>query len=302
MMNRDELVNSIRTLLTKAGFFVSDICSIRPSSFDFFARRDNLLLILKVLNNIDALNAEVAHELCNLASILKGIPLLIGIRSSSRQLEDSVVYYRYNVPIVNYATFEEYLKGEEPLICAAPGGLYVNIDGERLKQKRIQHGVSLGKLSRIVGVSRRTIRMYEKGERASIHAVTQIEEFFGEPFTKSVNFLQFSPSETPRTTLPDNPFTDLKHLNLHIIPIFRCPFDAISEIQSDSLLMGIRRERLSERARLLSNISQVAEKQSFFIVEHSLKTNIEGIPLISKKELQKIKSPEQILELILERT
>ena len=66
--------------------------------------------------------------------------------------------------------------------------------------------------------------------------------------------------------------------------------------------MGVRNERINERARILANISQVVEKHSVFIVEQTMKTNIEGIPLISKHELRHITSPEHLIELILERT
>ena len=48
-------------------------------------------------------------------------------------------------------------------------------------------------------------------------------------------------------------------------------------------------------------ISKVMEKHSVFFVEKSMKENINGTPLIERRELEKINEPEKIMELILER-
>ena len=62
----------------KAGFYVSELYTMRPIGFDLVARRDNSLLIIKVLTNIDAMSEGVASELRKLSILLKGCPLIIG--------------------------------------------------------------------------------------------------------------------------------------------------------------------------------------------------------------------------------
>ena len=76
-MNRLDLVKVIREILSNAGFYVSDLYSMRPIGFDLVARRDNSLLIIKVLTNINAISEDVANELKLLSKLLKGHPLLI---------------------------------------------------------------------------------------------------------------------------------------------------------------------------------------------------------------------------------
>ena len=153
LMKRDELLSNARQLLMKAGFYCSDVCKTRPISFDFIARRDNTLLIIKILGNIDALSTEVAHELFSIARFLEGIPLVIGIKSCSKELEDDVVYFRYKIPIITYQTLDNYMHGVAPFILAAPGGFYVNIDGEILQKTRHEKDISVGQLAHIAGVS-----------------------------------------------------------------------------------------------------------------------------------------------------
>ena len=96
-MNRAELVKNIREIMSNAGFYVSDLYSMRPIGFDLIARRDNSLLIIKVLTNINALSENVAKELIVLSELLNGHPLLIGERSGAGFLEGDVLYDRFGI-------------------------------------------------------------------------------------------------------------------------------------------------------------------------------------------------------------
>src|SRR5690242_16767234 len=97
---RERTIERIRALLESAGFFVSDAHSIRPTSFDLLARRDSLLLIVKVLKNIDALDPEEARRLHELSRLFPAAPILIGQTRGATELEAGVVYNRYGIPIV----------------------------------------------------------------------------------------------------------------------------------------------------------------------------------------------------------
>ena len=160
-MNRLDLVKLIREILSNAGFYVSDLYSMRPIGFDLVARRDNSLLIIKVLTNINALSEEVASELKLLSKLLKGHPLLIGERGGTGYLEKDVVYDRFGIKTISIDTLESYLLDGTPLkVYAAPGGFYVNLDNEKLIRLRKKHNISIGSFARSVKVSRRTVRMY----------------------------------------------------------------------------------------------------------------------------------------------
>ena len=67
-----------REALAKTGFFLSQPHGERGLSFDFVARRDDTLLIVKVFRNVDALSKETAHELKAIAQALQGSPLVVG--------------------------------------------------------------------------------------------------------------------------------------------------------------------------------------------------------------------------------
>src|SRR4030042_2668486 len=108
-MKRTDIIEEVRKTLLKAGFYVSELCSIGPASFDLVARRDNSLLIIKVLTNIDAIPEDVSRELRTLSILLKGCPLIIGDRSGAGRLKDDVAYDRFGIQAITSETLKTHL-------------------------------------------------------------------------------------------------------------------------------------------------------------------------------------------------
>ncbi|MBN2603042.1 MAG: transcriptional regulator [Candidatus Thermoplasmatota archaeon] len=315
-MNRSELIEEIREVLTNAGFYVSKLFSMRPVSFDLIARRDNSLLIIKVLTNIDALSDEVAQELKLLSKLLKGNSILVGERSSTAILENEVVYDRCGIQAVNSETLKNlFLEGNPLKIYAGPGGFYVNINTERLIKLRHDLNISLGSFARSVSVSRRTVRLYEEGMNARVEIAERMEELLGTSITMPIDILSFTTSKIEELKnldfgkekiieLQREIFYLLKELGYKIIPMERCPFEAVSKDRDEILLTCVHQydDKLIKKAKIVSSISKITEKHAVVFVDKEVnKTNIEGTPVINKKELRRSKDPEDLLELIIER-
>jgi putative transcriptional regulator len=100
MMDKELLAERVVEVLIQAGFDISARCYLRPRSFDLAARKDELLLLFKVLTNIDGLNGRTAMEIGRLANHLLGCPLLVGEKSRDQYLERGAVYFRYGIPTV----------------------------------------------------------------------------------------------------------------------------------------------------------------------------------------------------------
>lgn len=319
-MNRSQLLNQVRELLVKAGFYVSDIFSLRPVGFDLIARRDNTLLIIKVLTNINAFTEEVSEELKKLTSLLNGRPLLIGIHAGNRFIEDEVVYDRFGIQAINAETLRIHLLEGIPLhIYAAPGGYYARIDSEKLKEIRHKRNISLGSFAKSVHVSRRTVRMYEDGMNARVDVAYRIEDLLNESIIQTIDIMRHTskkqatkPHSSSINASPiDNYkqfqkqiFSILKNAGYVIIPIGRCPFEAVSKDQEELLLTCVQRydDKIQHKAKIISSISKITEKRAVMITDKKgLKDNIEGTPLIIEKELRNLAHPSEVLELILER-
>ncbi|HMB46210.1 MAG TPA: transcriptional regulator [Candidatus Methanoperedens sp.] len=314
-MNKESLINQAFVILSKAGFIISERCDIRPRSFDIAVRRDNLLLLIKVISNIDGLNEETTREMQFLSKQLHGYPIVIGEKTRDHSLETGVVYFRYGVPAFDIRTMQDYFVEDlPPLIYAEHGGLYVNIEGNILKEERIKKNISLGALASMLGVSRRTISKYEEGEMAaSVDVAVKLEEVMDRGFTVSVNlFEKLHRDDAQKTeTVPEhsNVFSILQDMGFNVMPISQAPFDAVSQSfnrkdEDATILTGVAQysRTMVKKAHLMSSISEVAQTQSLLIIQGAGKTkNIEGTVIIDNKELEKFNDKDDFIELLQER-
>jgi len=316
VMTKDILIHQIVDVLRHANFIVSKRCNIRPRSFDLAARKDDILLFCKVLYNIDGLNEETAREMKALAKYLGGSAILVGAKTRDQMLEDSVVYMRYDIPAVNIQTLYDYfVENVPPLVSAAPGGLYVSIDGDVLREARTRQSMSLGTLASELGVSRRTISKYEEGGMdASIDIVLHLEELLDVALAKSIDILQAfekrlreTPIQIDEKKYPDddNVLNILHSLGYQIVSTSQAPFKAISKDNHDTMLTGVSTysNAMIKRADLMSSISTVAHTRSVYIIKGSIKSNtVENTVLIEKRELDRLSGPEELVNLIEEKT
>lgn len=314
-MQRADLIEQVRETMARAGFAVSERCDLRPVSFDLVARRDKDLLILKVLTNVDALSEPIADEMKVLCKFLDARPLMVGLRAGTGLLESGVVYARHGVPIVTPDTLTEYvLHGDAPVVFAAPGGFYVNMDSAALREARERMSLSLGVMAQIAGVSRRAIQMYEEGMSASIDAAMRLEEFLKseliQPFDpfRAFDPASFQPPAPKEEATQQDPVEALilrllQGLGYEVRSTRRAPFNALSTQDQTTFLTGMGQDspQLRRRARVVTSVSRITERPGFFVVERTTRTELEGMPVVTRAELNSLREPEKILELILSR-
>ena len=322
---RERWIERIRFLLERAGFYVADTHGIRPSSFDLAARRDQTLLLVKVLKNIDALDADEARRLGELGDLFPAIVLVVGQTSGAADLDGGVVYTRYGIPIITEGTLQEFLeKALPPFLYASPGGTFARIDGERLRALRVAHGLSLGTLANVAGVSRRAIQLYEDGAGAEMSVIDRIEAYLGEPIVRPMDLFdaprpraapdsgEASPSHDAEPTeraLPPtgDPWRDgilqqLDGMGLEVTVTMRAPFDALGRTP-DVLLAAIGSLRTAlHRAEMLQGLARVAEGHAMFVVRESVhRPSIGGLAVLNAKELRRHRDPDELLDEITER-
>jgi len=308
-VQRDQLLGNVRFLLARAGYYVSKPLPKRSISFDIVARRDDSLLIIKVLSNVDAFSRDNAEEMKVLAEALEASPVVIGERSGSGKVEEGIVYSRFGIPIISIETLAEFLlEGVPPFIFAAPGGLYVKLDHLRLKELREERNISLGALAEVAGVSRRTIQMYESGMGAMIDVALRLEEYLDEPLVLPIDPFAYSPQghETglgfyELDLFEQKIFEILAQLGFSVLPTVKCPFEALTSERENLFITGLGKDerKLKEKARIVSDISRVTEQRSVIIIERIKNhTSLEGTAIIGKDELKNIKEPEKFYNLV----
>lgn len=309
-MSYNELLKKVKDILASAGFYVI-VPTVGTHLFDIIARRDQQLVLIKVAPNVVALKKPTVHALISLAKYLGASPIIVGIRYQSGEMCPGVVYRRFGAHVISVETLEEILlHGLPPLVLAAPGGAFVQLDGDKLRRLRVERKISLGQMADAAGVSRKAIQMYEKGKCAMVEVAVRLEEFLGtpvaiplDPFIYPEN-IEIKMSETA----PDDKFErelyySLTRLGFKVHPTKKCPFDAICKEDQKVLLSDFETGQISiKRLSVLSSVGKVAEKPSvLFIKKEITRKNIKGVPVVRKKDLDKISESSDLMLLIRER-
>lgn len=338
---RERSIERTRGLLESSGFFISDVHAVRPTSFDLMARRDSVLLLVKVLKNIDALDAGEASRLVELGRLFPASILVIGETSGGAKLESGVVYNRHGVPIVSEETLQDLLhEGVPPFLSASPGGTFARIDGPRLRRLREARGLSLGALATIAGVSRRTVQLYESGGGADVEIVHRIEVYLDEPIARPIRLFRVEgedpttreppaaegdgegppPEDEPRARrrrpapvitgdrLRDGVFRELGELGWQVMVTIRAPFDALSverpNLPRQTLITAVGSPRLaSQRADLLARLARVAEVHALFVVPGRMRQgDADGLPVLTIDELRRQRGRQELLDTLADRS
>ena len=306
MMDKELLAERVEEVLRQAGFSTSDRCYLRPRSFDLAARKGDQFLFLKILSNIDGLNEQTALEVRRLAKHLLASPILVGEKTRDQYLERGAVYFRYGIPTLSLFTLADCLLDEAlPLVYAAHGGLYVRIDGTRMRQLRLARGISLGALASELGVSRRTISKYEVEDMdTSVDVALKLEEIFEQELIQPVDPFHHETVEEEKGPVTDTVLRLLLEIGFDVVPTAQAPFNAITRLGDLVVLTGVSKfsQSMLKKARLMSSLSSVARTKSVVIVDGETKLEcIEETALIEKRELETIDQTREFEDLVLEK-
>lgn len=308
-----ERVKAPEAVLKEAGFAVSERCCCRPSCFDYVARKNGILIFTKFQSDIDLFSPRDSWELKAISNCMSAASLLISEKTREKPLEDDTVYSRYEVLVVTPKTFENIaLRNIHPLIQAGPGGYYVEIDGEKIKRRRQELGLSVGEMAEMVGISRRTLYGYERGmAKASVTAAYNLIYTLGIPVAKPVNVFEKSTSQkkcflsAAKTAIAKNRFLRRifrRFSRCHITTVKKAPFDFVINIPEEKtrIIGGVANDgerKLDRRIHEILSVSRIVKAHPILITEGHKPKNMD-ISCIQQQELSKIRKPEDLLSRI----
>ncbi len=304
-MSQDRQLQLVTSVMITAGFDVSERFTIRPRSFDLIARNNGTLLVIKVVSHIDSVSEEGAFDLELISRHLGGVPLIVGKRAREAELERGAVYVRYGIYAISPATLYDYFVEKiPPLVYASPGGLYVNIDGEVLRDLREKRNMSLGDLGQVLGVSRRTISKYEGGMGTTLDVAIRIEEFFNTGVVESIDLIRHEPPkamEGEQKEVPiRSPMEYLEQLGMQLHTLHGAPFQALLMFEKHTILTGYGpAQKVVKRAALIGNLSKIAKKHAMCVITDYHKQKMIGRTLvIGEERLHRIQNGFELLDLL----
>ncbi len=160
----------------------------RPYAYTMVVEHDGKKILVKVAADADDVPTGALRDVRLLSEFL-GVPAL-GVASSARGrvLREGVVYRRDNVNFVSLATLAKAFRGSAPTFLQIRGRCYALVDGETLRERREEAGLSLSALSEMLSVSRETVYRYERGEMGvPEESAAALARFFGSDIFKRID-------------------------------------------------------------------------------------------------------------------
>ncbi|MGA2160672.1 MAG: transcriptional regulator [Methanoregula sp.] len=305
-MSQERQLQLVTSVMISAGFEVSEKFTLRPRSFDLIARNNGILLVIKVVAHIDSVSEEAAFDLDVISRHLGGVPLIVGERAREAELERGAVYVRYGIYAISVATLYDYFVEKiPPLVYASPGGLYVNINGDALRDLRERRNLSLGDLGQVLGVSRRTISKYESGMGTTLDVAIRIEEYFNTGVVESIDIVRREPSESgpeesKKMQVPGIPIEFLEQLGIQLHTLRGAPFQALLTFDKHTILTGYGpAQKVVKRAALISNLSKIAKKHAMCIItDYHHQKKIGRTLVIGEERLHDIEDGFELLDML----
>jgi putative transcriptional regulator len=157
--------------------------------------------------------------------------------------------------------------------------------------------------------------MYQEGMNSRVEVAQKIEKLLEQTITVPLDILkkpisnekissQYSGELENVKSFQKEVFSLLKNVGYKIIPMEKCPFEALSKDSEKILLTCVHKynNKLIKKAEVVSSISKITERHAVVFTDKDVtKKNVKGTPIIAKKELKKLCDPREVFELIIER-
>jgi len=265
--------------------------------FDIAAKKD-ILLLLKILLNIDSFQREQAKNLKIISNNLDAHPFLIGIQTNREKLQSGIVYERFETPTVSLKTFEDLIVNSIfPRIYRDKGGLYVEIDSAILREIRKKKDLTQRELAEAVGINKKVVYEHEKRQlRMLLRIAEKIESVLNQEIIKPIDiFKKYEEHGQPKDYIERGVKRHLEKLGFKTDFVKQAPLDVFAKEKSLVLSdIEINKRKMKQHAANLKDFINVVKKPAILITEKSRDEEIMGIPVIERKELREIDKKDLI--------
>jgi putative transcriptional regulator len=300
MFDKSSLVKRLTDTLIKKEFqlFITHGC------FDIAARKDFLILI-KTLTNVDGLVEEHAQSLKAVSYFVSGYPLVVSEKTNRGELSDDIIYSRFQVPVVTPELFNNMIEEEIiPEVKAIKGKHTVVINTIYLRKKREELNLSLEKLSREIGISKKALYEIEKQRvNPTVDTVRRLEELLGIDLKVPYKMKRFGRTYIePKNEFQKKVSSEFSRIGIDNSAVTSASFEIIGK-DKDSLVTGLSDNtvRIKKIVSQVKGLSSIFSSQRMFVAKKSHEQAIEGVPIVLESELPELESSKELNKLIKEK-
>lgn len=300
---REVLLMKIIALLKEKGFLVESFLHAH-SCFDLAGKGHGLFFLVKVLNNIDALREEQALELKKLSSLFAAIPMVVGEKSKAFSLKENSVYERYGINVLSFRGFSELLEENLPSIRVFKGKEIVELDPEKLRQRRKEMGFTLEEIAQKIDSTVESVHRYEKGANVSLGKAEALEDLLGTSLIKKIDLLKGEKQEKNvfDSDIEDECLGKIQGLGVELSVFKHAPFRA--SVKKETLIIGKGNTKIEIRKKAVELIhaKNVFGSSPLILAKESSQKAVGNVPVIEEEELESMSRFNELRELIRERS
>ncbi len=282
------IIEKVSIYLLKKGYTIK---SLTRTAFDILARKETRILLIKVLEDANSVSEEYAKQMAHIASYIGASPLIIAEKAGIK-LYDNIIYLRFNIYTLNLNTFKNSVENKFPFIKSDHAGPTAHILGDKIKRIREQQGISLGSISKKIGVSKKMIQRYEKGEAdITINKALKLYDTLGHAVFDKINIFK-TPSKEKQQIKSDIGKKYSK-LGFEAIDTRKVPFDVIAKKEKELILT-----KIGDKPKPgLDSLSKLVDADSLTIYK---KKKPKDIPALTKKEFMEFEKAKELIKFLKE--
>jgi len=285
---KQTLLDKINIFLLRKGFVIKNLTR---TCFDILARRNEQILLIKVLEDANSISREYTEEMKSVASYITASPIIIADKAGDR-LDGNIVYSRFDIYTLNLETFMNCVSNRFPFIKRSHAGLTASVSGKKLKEKREELGYSLNSLSRRLGVTSRMVMKYEnENSEITVHKAMKLYDIFGHQVFSEVDI--FSKKEAPKSKFETVVSKKYVELGFDATETKKTPFDIIARKGNEIILTEVS-DKVNPQ---MQSLSKLLDADNLVIFKKKKPRNM---PSMTKKEFMDFAEANELVKFLKE--
>jgi len=288
MFNKSFLTDKIVNSLLDRDFEVL----VTEGCFNIAAKNESLMLI-KSLMNVDSFSEEHALSLLSISYFLSANPLVVSIKNNRQFLNDQTIYSRFQLPVMTPQTFENYLQDEKMEFFESAKGKHTSeVDVKKIRSKREEKGFSLRELAQLIGISKKALYEIEKSKtKPSADTINKIENILNikiqisRKIAANISVIHIK----PKTELQKKVSKEFSRIGIDNSSVYSAPFEIIGREN-----FSVVTSSLTKELPIMKKFANIVSSKAFLVVKESKEDSVNGVPIVSEKELSELDSPKDL--------
>ncbi|RMF55165.1 helix-turn-helix domain-containing protein [Candidatus Woesearchaeota archaeon] len=285
---KKDLLEKASIFLLRKGYTVK---TLTRTCFDIVARKDEVILLINILEDANGITNEAADEMRRLSSWLKASPIIIA-EKAGEPLLDNVVYSRFGIYAVNLTTFKNCEERKFPFVMRSKAGLTAHLIGNKMREKRQELDISLNTLAKRLGVSRRMVAKYESGNsEILVNKAERLYDIIGSSVFERINIFKVPSQEM--TSVKSDITKKFDDLGFNSTQTKKVPFSVIAKKKKELVFTEVG----DKTSPNLPALSKLLEADSLVIFK---KKKPKNIPALTKEEFFEFEKANELIKFLKE--